>query len=76
MQLPIETKTIQIEIVEFCEMGNSNGLSSQVLMRAVVAVSGEKSGRNSKVIALILYLDLKLFKSDMQQTQHKGETII
>lgn len=65
LQLPIETKTTQTEIVEFWETGDNNGLSSQALMRAVVAGSGEKSIRNSKVIALILHLDLKLFKSDM-----------
>lgn len=49
-------------------MGDNNGLSNQVLMRAVVAGSGEKSRRNSKVIPLMLPLDLKLSKSDTQQT--------
>lgn len=42
LQFPRETKTIQTEIAEFCEMGENNELSNQVLMRAVLAGSGEK----------------------------------
>lgn len=42
LQLPRETKTIQTEIVEFCEMGENNELSSQVPMRAVLADNGGK----------------------------------
>lgn len=52
LQLPRETKTIQTEIVEFCEMGENNELSSQVPMRAVLADNGGKCWKNAEVIAL------------------------
>lgn len=67
LQFPRVTKTTQTEILEFCEMGENNEPSSQVLMRAVLAGNGQKYGKNPRVIALILHLELKLFELDMQQ---------